>query len=255
MKQQRTGSESALRTIDVLFAFEEYPVATIKQISEFTAIPLPTAHRYVAMLKDIGLVSEAGNNAYRLTMRMAGLASAARNANSTIDVAAPFLQRLSADLGETVLLVQLISGKPVCTYRVEASRRLRLSFEVGQRMPALRGASSHLLLSGLSIEERRSYVEQILSEGEQEPTVEIEEFLDDVQRAGDLGWATSSAEIDEGVWSAAALVKVSHEVIATISVPCPTVRIDAEKEELVRDSVCKVAAEIATALGGGQSRP
>lgn len=249
MPAAKPGADSARRVLDLLFAFETRPTATVRELADLTGMPLPTAHRYVAMLREMGLVDEARTGKYRLTMRLASLGQAARRATSLIDVVQPFMEQLSADTDETVLLVQPIGGVPVCTHKVEAQRRLRLSFEVGQRMPALRGASSRLLQAARPEGLRRQYVVEALERGERAPVGGPEDFLARIERDAGRGWAISQEEIDDGVWSAAALIRAEGKAVGTLSVPCPTVRIDEERADCILEAVCGTAAQISAALG------
>lgn len=249
MAGTKTGADSARRAIDLLFAFERKPVATVRELSESVELPLPSAHRYVAMLRTMGLIEEAQHGQYRLTMRLAALGQAARRATSLIDVVQPFMQELCEETGETVLLIQPVAGLPVCIHRIEAQRRLRLSFEVGQHLPPLRGASAHLLLAAKSQKDRRKYIDDALARGDEPPVSGIEEFLAEVQRDAERGWAVSSEEIDEGVWSAAAVIRSEGKSIGTLSVPCPTFRMNDEKAQAIIESVKRAANQISTALG------
>ena len=125
------------------------------------------------------------------------------------------LQR-AVDGFHDVFAGQPVAGLPVCTHRVEAQQRLRLSFEIGQYLPPLRGASAHLLLVALPAEGRRKYVQEALIRGDRPPLAGVEEFLAEVQRDSERGWAVSSAEIDEGVWSAAAIIRSEGKFIITV---------------------------------------
>jgi DNA-binding IclR family transcriptional regulator len=245
----RTGADSARRALDLLFAFERTPVATVRELADSAAMPLPTAHRYVAMLRDMGVVEEARHGQYRLTMRVAALGQAARRATSLIDVVQPLMQALSDETNETVLLIQPVAGLPVCTHRVEAQQRLRLSFEIGQYLPPLRGASAHLLLAALADEDRRIYVQEALTRGNRPPVSGVEEFLAEVQRDAERGWAVSSEEIDEGFWTAAAVIRSEGKFLGTLSVPCPTFRVNDEKSHKIIESVRHAASRISAALG------
>ena len=122
-----TGPESAHRVLDVLFSFRpDRPSASVKEIAAELGIPLPTAHRYIALLRGRGLVVEADRGRYHLTLRTLPLGEAARAAVSLIEVAEPFVRELMASIDETVLVAQLVRGTPVCMHRWEASRRVRL---------------------------------------------------------------------------------------------------------------------------------
>jgi DNA-binding IclR family transcriptional regulator len=245
----KAGADSARRAIDMLFAFERSPLATVRELAELADMPVPSAHRYVAMLREMGLVEEAGRSQYRLTMRLVALSQTARRATTLIDVVQPFMQSLATETDETVILVQPIAGLPVCTHRIEAERRLRLSFEVGQYLPPLRGASAHLVMGAMAEEERLRYVEDAISRGERPPVSGVDGFLAEVRRDAERGWSVSREEIDEGVWSMAAAIRSEGKFIGSLSVPCPAFRMDEEKSEQIIASVRRAAREISETLG------
>lgn len=249
MTAAKTGADSARRAIDLLFAFESLPVATVRDLADRLGIPLPSAHRYVAMLRDMGVIEEAEHGRYRLTMRIAALGQAARRATSLIDALQPFMRELAEQTNETVLLVQPIAGLPVCTHRIEAPGRLRLSFEVGQYLPPLRGASAHLLVAALPDEERRRYVDDALARGAVPPVHGVERFLAEVEEGAERGWTVSLEEIDEGVWSAAAMVRSAGEFVGTFSMPCPSFRVTERNSAMLIESVRHAAAQASAALG------
>lgn len=245
----KSGADSARRAIDVLFAFEHEPVSTVRAISERAGLPLPTTHRYVALLREMGLVEEARHGGYRLTMRVAALGYAARKATSLLDVVQPHMQAFSDETHETILLIQPVAGLPVCTHRIEARQRLRLSFEIGQHLPALRGASARLLLADFDEPARHEYVRDALARGELPPVDGVEQFLADVTKVATQGWAVSSEEINEGVWSAAASIRREGRPVGTLSAPCPAFRIDDEKASMIIESIRRTADRINSALG------
>jgi DNA-binding IclR family transcriptional regulator len=246
----RAGADSARRALDLLFAFtEQRPVASVRDLAEALDIPMPTVHRYVAMLRDMGLIEEGSRGRYHLTMRVTALARAARQATPLVDIAEPYMRKLSDQIGESVLLMRLVHGHPVCIHSVEAVTRFRLSFEPGQPLPPLRGASARLLLGGLGRHERERYVDQALQSGARPPISGRDGFLREVERDTERGWAVSNQEIDEGVWAPAAAVYSEGTVVAAVSAPCPAFRVDEARRheliELVRDA----AAEISQAIG------
>lgn len=249
MSAARSGTDSARRVLDLLFAFEKVPTASVRDLSDQAQMPLPTTHRYVAMLREMGMIEEARHGTYRLTMRVVSLAQAARQATSLIDVVQPFMQKLSEEFEETVLLVQPVAGLPVCTHKVEAKRRLRLSFEVGQHMPALRGASPRLLLASQPEDQRLKYVDAALARGELAPPMDVDEFLAEIRDDAARGWAISKEEIDEGVWSAAAIIRSEGKPIGTLSAPCPIFRLDEARADTLLEAVRSTARQISTALG------
>lgn len=244
------GADSGRRALEMLFAFTgQRPVASVRELAQELDIPIPSAHRYVALLRDMGLIEEGARGQYHLTMRVAALSRAAREATPLMNIAEPYMRGLSAQLEETVMLIRLVHGLPVCVHRVETARRIRLSFEIGQHLPPLRGASVRLLLGGLTAAERQRYVDQALQAGARPPAVGPDNYLAEVQRDIARGWAVSNEEIDEGVWAASAAVREGGHTVAALSVPCPAFRLDEAGRARVIELARQAADQLSRALG------
>ncbi|MBW0102713.1 IclR family transcriptional regulator [Pseudonocardia sp. KRD291] len=250
MATARAGADSGRRALDVLFAFtEQRPVLAVRELAEILDIPAPTVHRYVALLRDMGLLEESSRGRYHLSMRVAALGRAARRAAPIVDTVEPLMRALSERTGESVLLMRLVHGAPVCIHRVESPSRFRLSFEPGQLLPALRGASVRLLLGALDPEGRRHYVDEALKSGALPPVNGRDGYLGEVERDVARGWAVSNEEIDEGVWAPAAAVYEDGRIVAAISAPCPVFRVDDARRDEIVEMVRKTAAAASDALG------
>jgi hypothetical protein len=75
------GSEGARRALAALQAFSpRRPTLTARELSEITSIPLPSMYRYIALLRDTGLLIGADRGAYRLSASVISLARAAEAA-------------------------------------------------------------------------------------------------------------------------------------------------------------------------------
>lgn len=245
----KAGADSARRVLELLFAFtEQRPVASVRQLAEVIGIPAPSAHRYVALLRDMGLIEEGARGRYHLTMRVAALDRAARQGASIVDIAEPLIRQLSDQIDETVLLIRLVHGRPVCLQRIETLRRLRLSFEIGQHLPPLRGAGVRLLLGALTPSERERYIDRALTSGAAPPVRPRDDYLRDIERDVERGWAVSDQEIDEGVWAAAAPITEAGRIVAAISAPCPVFRLDDKTRRQIIELVRKTATQISAAL-------
>lgn len=250
MATGKAGADSGRRALEILFAFtEQRPLATVRELADDLGIPVPTVHRYIALLRDMGLMEERGRGQYHLTMRVAALGRAARTATPIVDLAEPYMRELVDQTGETALLIRLVGGVPVCMHRVETGRRFRLSFEIGQPLPMLRGASVRLLVGDLRKADQERYVDDALAAGALPPVKGREGFLDEVARDHRRGWGVSNEEIDEGIWSASAPLTDGTETVAALSAPCPAFRLDTAKREMIIELVRKTAADISHALG------
>lgn len=250
MATARAGADSGRRALDLLFAFtEQRPVLSVRELAETLVIPIPSVHRYVALLRDMGLLEESSRGRYHLSMRVAALGRAARRAAPIVDTVEPLMRALSEQIGESVLLMRLVHGAPVCIHRVETPSRFRLSFEPGQLLPALRGASVRLLLGSLDSEGRRRYLDEAMESGALPPVNGREAFLDDVERDVERGWSVSNEEIDQGVWAPAAAVYEDGRIVAAISAPCPAFRVGEARRTEIIELVRGAATAASDALG------
>lgn len=246
-----SGLLSARRVVALLLAFtDEHHTRSARALAEAAGLPLPSVYRYLALLKDVGLVLESGIGRYRLSGRAFGLAEAARAAEPLLELADPVMRRLAARTGEAVVLFQLVGGQAVCVHRIESERLLRVSFPPGRAIPLDRGASSRILLAALPSAERAALLANLDGPGGSR----AEALAEAVALAGRRGWATGDQEIDEGIWVAAAAVRGEAGTIACLSVPSPTVRARLEEQEALLLAVREASSAIGQALraaGGG----
>lgn len=127
-----SGAEGARRVLAVLQAFSpRHHTLTARDLAESTGIPLPSMYRYIALLRETGLLVGDERGAYHLSARLISLARAAEAAESIIEVADPVMRDLVRECGETVILVQLVARVPVCVHRVESAHHFRATFEPG----------------------------------------------------------------------------------------------------------------------------
>jgi DNA-binding IclR family transcriptional regulator len=236
------GSDSARRVLDLLFTYTlDRHTLSSRELAAATSIPLPTVYRYVAFLRDLGLLVERGNGRYSLSARFISLSQAAEAAEQLIDLADPVMRRLAEEVDETVILVRLIAGAAVCVHRIEAAHhRLRISFEPGQALSLEGGASARLLLASLSPEARRACLADVAARDPHRAAwLEAETAL-----AGERGWAISTEEVDRGIWAASAAVRDRGTIIASLTVPSPLVRTDGPVQEQMLQRVRAAADEI-----------
>jgi DNA-binding IclR family transcriptional regulator len=247
------GVESPRRVLQVLLAFsEERPHATISELAKEIDVPVSTCYRYVGLLRELGLLDEGSRATYHVTPRVMLIARAAKAANSLGDVARPILERVSAIVNETTLLMQRFHSLVVCVESVASNRAVRYIFESGNSLPLGLGASGKLLLASLPESERADYLDQVqvrdpelarrLMANESElPTYAAE------------GWAGSDGEYENGVWAGAAAIREplpgDGAVAAAIVVAGPSFRIDPSDRMHIRGVLLEAAAELTAKLG------
>lgn len=244
--QTEAASGSARRLLSIMLCFSRArPTLTSRDLSEMTGIALPTIYRYLAVFKEAGLViSDERQGAFHLSVRFVGLAEAAEAADPLIELADPIMRELAADTGETVLLVRAVGQAATCVHRIESAHHLRTSYEPGQPVPLERGASARILIGAMPARIRNAVFDRVASS---DPAA-AERLRAGVEQAAMQGWATSSGEVDSGIWATAAAIRGDgDEVIAALSVPAPLVRMPDATKDRVLDQV-RAAADRVTQL-------
>jgi DNA-binding IclR family transcriptional regulator len=240
-----SGAEGARRVLAVLQAFSpRRHTLTARDLAECTGIPLPSMYRYIALLRETGLLVGDERGAYHLSPRLIPLARAAEAAQSIIEIADPVMRELVTECGETVILVQLIGRVPVCVHRVESTHYLRAAFEAGDQLPLERGASGRVLLAGLPPAARREHLAP-LAQADPEAAARVERAAEQVAAQG---WAVSEEEIDRGVWAASAAVTDGRGTVAALTVPSPLVRSPAALQERLLGQVRGAARQLSDLL-------
>jgi DNA-binding IclR family transcriptional regulator len=229
--------------LNLLFAFTQAQhTLGAKDLASAAGIPLPSTHRYLALLRDLSLVVESTPGRYHLSPLVLSLGEAAESAEPLIAVADEVMQEISRETDETVLLVKIMNGAAVCIHRIESRQRLRLSYQPGHLLPLTHGASAKVLLSGMSA---RALEHHLANNGEKISN----DFRQEIELVRQRGWAVTSEEVDRGIWAASAPVIYSDSVIAALTVPCPLLRVSPATEQQLVELVRKGAETIGALFG------
>jgi len=191
-ERKSLGSSSARNVLQILFSFSERRVsATVPELAELAGVPVPTAYRHVALLKDLQLLIEGPPGSYHPTVKVMALARAAQLANTLAEVARPVLAEASAAFNETVMLMQYVGDAVVCVEVHETARAMRFTFQRGHSVPLGSGGSGKMALACLPEPARAAALEKLAR-----PELE-EEIAQTLAR----GYAMSVSDLDEGVFA------------------------------------------------------
>ena len=249
--QRRTpGAESGRRLLNTLLAFSAHnPTPTVAQLAAAIDVPTSTAYRYLALLRETGLVEGVGDGTYRLTDRASSLAAAAEAGRAPlVGAVAPFLTELRDAIDETVLVARRGDAFAYCIAREESSHPVRLQYEVGQAMPLHSGSVARVLLAAMPTSERLSYLREHTRDSvPANAALLTDEALALVHRDG---WTESYEEIDAGIWGVAAAITqgTDGDVIAALGTAGPLHRLDDARRHNVAERVRDTAARISAAL-------
>lgn len=254
------GAQSARRVLQLLFYFDgQHPDAAVDELAAAVGVPLSTAYRYVALLREMSILEEGAGGTYHVTPRVLALGDAVERSHGLIRSAHPVMRRLAQFSGETALLVRLMGRAAVCVDRVESRQPMRLTYEPGQAVSLQQGASARLLIANLPTEDRRAHLDWL---ADQDPAFARRraQFEEEIAWSAACGWAISRGEIDAGIVAVAAPVKVLGRTVAAISIAGPEFRATEEDLDKRREAVVAGADEIAASFlrideGSGSPTP
>jgi len=242
--RQIRGAESPRKVLQLLLRFtRERPHATISELASEIDVPLSTCYRYVALLREMGLLEEGERSTYHVTPQIMHVARAAQVSNDLTRIVQPFMQDVAAAVNETVMLMQAYGGSAVCIESIESTRPVRLSFESGHTLPLGNGASGKLLLAYVSERDRTALLDERAAI-DSEFAGRREALEKDLPQIAKQGWATSHAEIEEGVWACAAAIRTGDKVPGVLTVAGPAFRINDKTRAQVRDLLLKATADV-----------
>ena len=212
------------RMMDVLGQLERRPNgATIRELTAQLSLPRTTIYRILNTLQAHDMVRRDDSGAYTLGRRLLTLASHVVASVSDIDVAAigqPFLDRLSADLGEGSKLSVIDQDGILVLAASQGRREYALTVAPGQRMPIHAGAASKMLLAHLPPEELAVWLSKPLVGYTPKSITDPKRLATELARIKRLGWAQDRGENAPSIHAFAAPVFAkSGRLVAAISVP------------------------------------
>jgi DNA-binding IclR family transcriptional regulator len=243
---------SVSRAVHILQACGEGSARTVSELARSLDLPKSSVYEILATLASEGLVEkDNGSRRYRLGSGLLALAHAARNSMEVTRVARPLLERLAAELDETVQLTVQVGDQILYVDGCESSRQLRTFFELGDRAPLyctalgkailafLPAARAERLLRGKSL---RRFTPNTLTE----PAALREELA----RTAGRGYSIDNMEHEDGVRCVGAPIRDREGVvIASISVSGPAQRLRPERDAEIARLVVQAAEEISRRLG------
>jgi len=251
---ERYFVETAARTLRLL-----QTVATIDGPAPLTMIverlgwSKPAVYRLVRTLEAIGALRQQDGAGYVLGPMLITLGLSALHATGLVGIARPHLERLHAEVEESVVLTVLDGREVVYVDRIEADKILIPRTRLGSRLPAYCTSTGQVLLAGLADQDVRRRLEGQAFDRVGPNTLEtIDELMDRLEDIRRVGFAVQDEELTVGHRSAAAPVRDhTGATAAAISVSVPTARVT--RQQLIRfatEAMVPAADAISLALGG-----
>ena len=190
----------------VLGLFDErHPVRTVSDLAGETGYPLPTVYRLVMTLVGEGYLDQLPSGEYRPGVRTLTLGTSALRSLDLVGIATPLLERLGADIGETVNLAVLIDDQILYLIRLRNSDLVTANIQVGSTLPAVRTSIGKLLLADLPAAQLESTIGSASFGGTAGPNAiaSITELRRELATVRTHGWALQDEELAYGLRSVA----------------------------------------------------
>jgi IclR family pca regulon transcriptional regulator len=240
-----------------LFSYDK-PALTLTEIVEATGINKTTVFRIVATLENAGyLVRDADTRRYRPGIKVLQLGFTAISSLDIRQVARPYLEQLSQEVGETVSLSVLDGMEIVYIDRVRNRQIVGVVLGLGSRLPAHCASMGKAMLAYLPPEELRRRLNQAdLKPRTPKSLVDWTALEDELARVRQQGFAINDEELEIGLRAVAAPIwDSSNQVVAATNITGTAAMISLErmKNELSL-AVRNTANQISQALGYSAER-
>ncbi|ATQ29725.1 IclR family transcriptional regulator [Rhodococcus ruber Chol-4] len=250
--QDRDFVQSIERGFAVLLAFDErHPTPSLAELAAKTDLSRPAVRRILLTLQKLGYVTSTGSR-WSLTPRVLSIGQHYSASHALVEAAMPRLVEIAEYTGESASLGVLDGAEVVYAARVPVRRIMSINVSVGTRVPAYATSMGRALLAWAPEE----LVEQVVAATRFEKLAtatvrNADELRAELARVRAQGYALTSAELEEGLISAAAPVRdATGTVVGVLACSTSTARhTPGEFRELAAECLMKSAHALGADLG------
>lgn len=246
--------QSLERALTLLNVLSEYPDGIqITRLSEQVGLSKSTTHRLLSTLLHMNyVVKDEETEKYKLGFQLIYLSRNILNSIDVIQIAKPFLEKLSQDVNETIHLCMDDKGEVMYIDKIESNQTIRMFSRIGSRAPMYCTGVGKVLLSGMTEEAYQKTVSGMDFVARTPKTItSLEALAHEVATVKKQGYALDNIENEEGIRCIAApIYDYQGKIIASFSISGPSNRITMERvqDELVR-KIRETALNISRQLG------
>jgi IclR family pca regulon transcriptional regulator len=229
-RERRQSLQSLERGIAVIQVFSrERPALTLSEVARLTGITRATARRILLTLEDLGHVRSDGR-LFSLTPRVLTLGWAYLSSLNLWETAQPLMEELTKQTNESCSAATLDLPDVVYVARVPTSRIMTIALGIGTRLPAHCTSMGRVLLAALPEPELEDFLATARLEAYTDRTIiDPERLRRTIHGVRDQGWALVDQELEIGLRSIAAPLRVDGRTIAAINVSAAAPRVPLEQ--------------------------
>lgn len=257
MPESQYTIEVVLRGLNILALFtRETPTLSLTEIATLTGLNKTTAFRLVNTFEEAGyLLRDPNTKRYRPGIKVLQLGFTAITSLDFRQVAHPYLEQLSQQVGETVSMSILDGMEIVYIDRVRNQQIMGVVLGLGSRLPAHCASMGKTMLANLPPDELKHRLDNANLKSRTPKSLTTRQALNaELALIRQQGYAINDEEIEIGLRSVAAPIwDHSRRVVAAINIAGTTSSINMERMtgELAQ-AIRGTAFQISQALGHSQ---
>ena len=252
-KGTKNPVQSAERIFQVMEMLADNGEMGLMELSAALGLHKSTVHRLLMSLIYMGYAKQdEGTQKYMLSYKVVNMAGKILNRMDILQIAKPYMERLSDLSGEAVHLVQREGNNILYIYKIEAKvGTIRMVSHVGMVHPMYCSGVGKAIMATLPEEEVKQIWNESIIEKKTERTItdytQMQDVLEEVKKNG---YALDDEENEKGVRCiAACLYGHQKEVKYAFSISGPTSRMTRERVKELAVDVRKVQEELSRELG------
>jgi IclR family pca regulon transcriptional regulator len=226
---------------------DKRPSLSISEVAELTGLNRATCYRFCQTFRQLGYLEELPDRRFRPGLKAVSLAHSALSSRELPELALPYLERLRADINETVNMGLLDGTEVVYVARVLSDHLISLRLYVGSRLPAYAASLGRAMLAFMPEDEAMDIIDRSELVSITSHTIaDRKQLLSELRKIREQGYAFNNQEIANGLRGVAAPVLTDDgRPIAAINVSIPhPLKGPEEIEEVLAPKVIATAREI-----------
>ncbi|MGN0143002.1 MAG: IclR family transcriptional regulator [Roseburia sp.] len=252
-KETKNPVQSAERIFQVMEMLAENGEMGLMEISAALGLHKSTVHRLLMSLIYMGYAKQdETTQKYMLSCKIVNMAGKILERMDILQIAKPYMERLSDLSGETVHLVQREGSNILYIYKIEAKvGTIRMVSHVGMVHPMYCSGVGKAIMAELPEREvKQIWNESVIEKKTKHTVTDYEEMQKLLAGIREKGYALDDEENEEGVRCiAASLMDYHSDVRYAFSISGPTSRMTRARVEELAVDVKKVQQELSRELG------
>ncbi|MEM1025477.1 MAG: IclR family transcriptional regulator C-terminal domain-containing protein [Myxococcota bacterium] len=241
---------SLAKGLNVIRSFDaRSPTLTLSEVADKTGMSRAAARRFLLTLSELGYAENDGRR-FRLTPRILELGYSYLSALGLTDVLTPILERISAELNESISASVLDGPEIVYVARVQTQRILSVGLNVGARLPALATSMGRVLLAHAPEELRERVLDMNRERFTDRTVTDRDELSRLLRQVREEGYSLVDQELEVGLRSLAIPLRDAEgRVRAAINISAHASRTESgELRERYLPALRKAAADVSVLL-------